>query len=95
VPDRPPYRRKTRSYDHFARRRPFLLNILAACDVIDAERSRVRVRKLMLLTPLVKPYPCEKETNAARLQAVADAFPASPERLSDEDLSIVRLAERS
>jgi hypothetical protein len=75
-----------------ARRRcPFLLNILAACDVIDAGRGRVRVRKLMLLPPLVKPYRREEaETTAARWRAVGDALPASPERLSDEDLSIVR-----
>lgn len=73
------------------RRCPFLLNILAACDLIDTERSRIRVKKLMLFPSLVKPYQREEaEATSARLQAVRDALPMSPERLSDEDLSIVR-----
>jgi hypothetical protein len=73
------------------RRCPFLLNILAACGVIDTERSRIRVRKLMLFSSLVKPYQREEaEITETRLQAVRNALPASPEHLSDEDLSIVR-----
>lgn len=74
-----------------ARRCPFLLNILAACDVIDTERTKVTVKKLLLVPSLVKPYQREEtETTGARLRAVAAALPASPERLDDEDLSIVR-----
>lgn len=70
---------------------PFLLNVLAACDVIDTERSSVTVKRLLLLPSLVKPYQREEtETTGARLKAVAGALPASPERLNDEDLSIVR-----
>lgn len=73
------------------RRCPFLLNILAACDVIDTERSKVTVRKLLLLPSLVKPYQREEsETTGARLQNVAATLPISPERLNSEDLSIVR-----
>jgi superfamily II DNA or RNA helicase len=75
-----------------ARRRcPFLLNILAACDVIDTERTKVIVKKLLLLPSLVKPYQREDtKTTNTRLRAVAAAFPVSPERLDNEDLSIVR-----
>lgn len=77
--------------DASRRRCPFLLNILAACDVIDTERSKVTVKKLLLLPSLMKPYQREAaETTAARLRAVAAALPASPEQLEDEDLSIVR-----
>ena len=73
------------------RRCPFLLNILVACDVISAGRSSITIRKLLLLPSLVKPYQREEtETTAARLRTIAGAFPASPERLNDEDLSIVR-----
>lgn len=77
--------------DASRRRCPFLLNILAACDVIDTERSKIAVKKLLLLPSLVKPYRREEtETTGARLRAVAGALPASSERLDDEDLSIVR-----
>jgi superfamily II DNA or RNA helicase len=73
------------------RRCPFLLNILAACDVIDNERSSVTIRKLLLLPTLVKPHQREAvETTQARFHAVAAALPASEERLDGEDLSIVR-----
>ncbi|WP_414575101.1 DEAD/DEAH box helicase family protein [Anabaena sp. CCY 9402-a] len=73
------------------RRCPFLLNILAACDVIDARRSNITIKRLLLLPSLVKPYQREEaETTNARLRAVAAAFPYAPEQLNDEDLSIVK-----
>ncbi|MBU2859141.1 DEAD/DEAH box helicase [Acidithiobacillus ferrooxidans] len=73
------------------RRCPFLLNILSACDVVDTERSKITVRKLLLLQSLVKPYQREEaEITAARLRAIAAALPASPEKLDDENLSIAR-----
>ena len=73
------------------RRCPFLLNILVACDVIDTERTKVTVKKLLLLPSLVRPYQREDaKTTSARLRAVAAALPASPEHLDDENLSIVR-----
>lgn len=73
------------------RRCPFLLNILAACDVIDTEHTKVTVKKLLLLPSLVKPYQREEtETTGARLRAVTAALSASPEVLDGEDLSIVR-----
>ena len=70
---------------------PFLLNILAACDIIDTERSKIIVKKLVLLPSLVKPYGREEsETTSIRLKALSTALNASPERLDVEDLSIVR-----
>ncbi len=73
------------------RRCPFLLNILAACDVIDTERSKVAIKKLLFLLSLLKPFHREEiEITAARFRAVVAAFPQSPEHLDDEDLSIVR-----
>jgi superfamily II DNA or RNA helicase len=73
------------------RRCPFLLNILAACDVIDTERSKVAIKKLLFLPSLLKPFHREEiEITAARFRAVVAAFPQSPEHLDDEDLSIVR-----
>ena len=70
---------------------PYLLNILAACDVIETSRDRVQVKKLMLMPSLVRPYQREEaEITQARFEAVRAALPAAPERLSDEDLSIVR-----
>ena len=73
------------------RRCPFLLNILAACGVIETERSRIRIRKLLLMPLLVKPYQREEEEcSKARLADLKSAIPHSPEFLSSEDLSIVR-----
>lgn len=70
---------------------PYLLNILAACDAIEASRDRIRVRKLMLIPSLIRSYKREEaETSKVRLNMVKAALPASPEKLSDEDLSIVR-----
>jgi superfamily II DNA or RNA helicase len=75
-----------------ARRRcPFLLNILDACDIVDAGRDEITVRKLVLMPSLVRPHRREDhERSVARAEAVAAAWPNSPEDLSDEDLSIVR-----
>lgn len=73
------------------RRCPFLLNILDACGIVVAERSVIRVQKLVLSPSLVRPYQREEqEKSLARLRAVTRAFPISPELLDSEDLSIVR-----
>ena len=70
---------------------PFLLNILDACDIIDAERSAVVVKKLALMPFVVKPYQQEEEEKAvARLNALRAAWPDKPDLLSPEDLSILR-----
>lgn len=72
------------------RRCPFLLNILDACGIIEAEQNQIRVKKLVLSPALVRPYQREeRERTLARLEAVFSAWPASQELLNDEDLSIV------
>ncbi len=75
-----------------ARRRcPFLLNILEACDIIDAERSVIIVKALALSPFLVKPYLHEEpEKSVARMKALQTAWPDKPELLDGEDLSILR-----
>lgn len=73
------------------RRCPFLLNVLAACDVIDTERSRITVKKLMLLPSLVKPNQREDaEATRARMQSLIAAWPDSTGEINDEDMSIIR-----
>jgi superfamily II DNA or RNA helicase len=70
---------------------PYLLNILVACDVIEATRDRILIKKLVLNPSLVRPYQREeKETSKVRLNAVKSALPASEDKLDNEDLSIVR-----
>ncbi|MBB5341993.1 DEAD/DEAH box helicase [Tunturiibacter gelidoferens] len=70
---------------------PFLLNILDACDIIQAERTDVIVKKLILFSALVKPFQSEEPERAvARLEALRSAWPDKPEVLTSEDLSILR-----
>ena len=70
---------------------PFLLNILDACGVIQAERADVVVKKLVLFPALVKPYQSEEpEKAAARLEVLRRAWPSQSELLTSEDLSILR-----
>ena len=72
-------------------RLPFLLNILEACDIIDAERSDIVVKTLALSRVLVKPYAREEtEKSEARLGALQVAWPDKSDRLTPEDLSILR-----
>lgn len=73
------------------RRCPFLLNVLDACGVIDAGRQSVRVTRLLLSPALVRPHSREDPAlSRGRLAALAKAWPVSPERLTTEDLSILR-----
>jgi superfamily II DNA or RNA helicase len=73
------------------RRCPFLLNILSALDIIDAERKTITVKQLVLLPELVRPYSREdRETSVKRLRAVNGAWPADAAALSADDLSISR-----
>lgn len=73
------------------RRCPFLLNILDACDIIQAETSTIKVKKLVLMPSLLRPYAREeKEKSQARLKAVANAWPKDQGELQPEDISIVR-----
>jgi superfamily II DNA or RNA helicase len=75
-----------------ARRRcPFLLNILAACGVLDSERSRVNINLLLLIPSLVQANSREEKPKlAARLAAVKNAWPDKADTLDPEDLSILR-----
>ncbi|NTV60615.1 MAG: DEAD/DEAH box helicase family protein [Chlorobiaceae bacterium] len=75
-----------------ARRRcPFLLNILAACDVIDTERTRITIKKLMLMPSLFKPHHREEtERTKARMQSFIAAWPHSSSMVADDDLCIIR-----
>jgi len=73
------------------RRCPFLLNVLEACGIVDAQRDLITVNKLMLVPALVRPYQREDlKLSLARLEAFAAAWPTSPELLSSEDLSILK-----
>lgn len=70
---------------------PFLLNILDACDIIDAQRTEVIVKALALSPFQVKPYQSEEpEKSVARLDALRAAWPDKPEALDVDDLSILR-----
>ena len=75
-----------------ARRRcPFLLNILDACGIIQADQSEVVIQKLALSPSLVQPYDGEEiEISESRLKDVTAAWPTSVSQLGDEDISIVR-----
>ena len=73
------------------RRCPFLLNILDACGIIQADRSEIVVQKLALSPSLFQSYDGEEtEISDNRLEAVATAWPTSVSQLGDEDISIVR-----
>ena len=73
------------------RRCPFLLNILDACGIIQADQSEVVVQRLALSPSLVQPYDGEEiEISENRLEVVETAWPTSVSQLEDEDISIVR-----
>lgn len=73
------------------RRCPFLLNILDACDIIDSETNQVTIRTLALSPFLVKQYHGEDDAKAAmRLKALQAAWPDNPDKLDNEDLSVLR-----
>lgn len=73
------------------RRCPFLLNILDACGVLEAQRTQVELRKLALASWLVAPHAGEsRDASLARLAAVSEAWPSNNAMLEDEDLSILR-----
>jgi superfamily II DNA or RNA helicase len=75
-----------------ARRRcPFLLNILAACGVVELERSTVTILKLLLMPSLVRANSREDEAVLnLRLNAIQNAWPADAGMLESEDLIILR-----
>lgn len=73
------------------RRCPFLLNVLDACGVIEAGRQSITVKRLLLGPALVRTHHREDvAASQARLAALVSAWPASPERLNSEDLSVLR-----
>lgn len=73
------------------RRCPFLLNILAACGVVELERSTVTILKLLLMPSLVQANSREDEAVVhLRLAAIQNAWPADDGKLNSEDLSILR-----
>jgi len=70
---------------------PFLLNLLSALGVVETGRQNITINALILTPDLVRPYRREsEETSLQRLHAVHAAWPANPDALSPEDLSIVR-----
>ncbi len=75
-----------------ARRRcPFLLNVLAACGVIDNERSAIRVKVLLLLPSLVRPYESEDmAVTSKRMDAVCETSPIYGNKVATDDISILR-----
>lgn len=73
------------------RRCPFLLNILAACGVLENGRSEVTLNKLMLIPSLVTPHAHEDKAKIiSRFNAIRSAWPSDPSGLSNEDISISR-----
>jgi superfamily II DNA or RNA helicase len=72
------------------RRCPFLLNILAALGIIEAERKSITVKKLVLLPELVRPFQGEsREISVLRLQAMRQTWSNPDSKLMDEDLSMM------
>lgn len=77
--------------DASRRRCPFLLNILDACDVIDARVNEIEVKKLVLSPYLVSPHAYEeKELSQARLRKLVSGWPGLSDDLDDEDITILR-----
>lgn len=73
------------------RRCPFLLNILSALDIIDAERNQITIKQLVLIPELVRPFRREgREESIQRLRAVEAAWPKDVEKLGPEHSSIMR-----
>jgi superfamily II DNA or RNA helicase len=73
------------------RRCPFLLNILAACGVVELERSSVQINSLLLLPSLVRSGGREESSKlSARLAAVRKAWPDDASVVGSQDLSILR-----
>jgi hypothetical protein len=67
------------------------LNILAACGVVELERSNVTILKLLLMPCLVQANSREDEAKVSqRLTAVENAWPADAAAVEAEDLSILR-----
>ena len=70
---------------------PFLLNLMSALGAIEAERSKIEVKTLILFPALVRSHQRETEEAAReRLRAIRGAWPLKPDVLSSEDLSIAR-----
>lgn len=73
------------------RRCPFLLNILAALDVLDMQTSSVVVKKLLLMPELVRANRSETlDELRSRLINIEAAWPNSEDALPPLDLSIAR-----
>lgn len=73
------------------RRCPFLLNILAALDVLDASASSVSVKKVLLTSELVRTNRAEtQEELRDRLIDIAAAWPDREDRIASEALSMSR-----
>lgn len=73
------------------RRCPFLLNILEACGILEADSKKVVIKKLALAPFLVAPYTREDtEKSKERLMSVYAALISPPSRLNSEDISIVK-----
>jgi hypothetical protein len=70
---------------------PFLLNLLSALGVIETERQNIKIKSLILVPDLVRPYQREpEETSLDRLRAIHAAWPSNSDALPPNDLSIVR-----
>lgn len=73
------------------RRCPFLLNILAALDVLDATTSSVSVKKALLIPELLRTNRAEsKEELRDRLIDIATAWPDLEDSIPSEVLSMSR-----
>lgn len=73
------------------RRCPFLLNILDACGIIEARRSEVEIKRLLLTPDLVKAVTSEADSvGSDRLKRVQAAWPARADMVEANDLSILR-----
>lgn len=73
------------------RRCPFLLNILDACGVLEANRDEVILHRLILIPPLVKPVETEDDVKAnLRIKMIEAAWPNKSDSLTPSDLSVMR-----
>ena len=73
------------------RRCPFLLNILDACGIIEARRSEIEIKRLLLTPALVKAVTSESDLVAVRrLEQVQAAWPSQPDMVDPSDLTILR-----
>ena len=67
------------------------MNLMSALGAIEAERSKIEVKTLILFPALVRSHQRETEEAAReRLRAIRGAWPLKPDVLSSEDLSIAR-----